>query len=198
VLPVQTTTAPAFVPGRPVLAEGEVRIAGVARIVNREEMGRLALADKSDALDAAADGDCEGAEHAWTLALRHRTRSSDWRSSNRPPVAQAIARCFAERAAERVVEGDAILDRVREIEHARAWDPRAPLVWSTGAELGALAHGRAIGTDDLGLRFRWAEAAVRADPRRSWDRRLAEETRGKQLELQLPVRVPEPDRELER
>jgi hypothetical protein len=177
VLPAQAVTAPAFVPGKPVLAAGEVRISGVATIVSRDEMGRLALADKTDALAAAGGGLCEDAERSWMLALRHRTRSAQWRDSNRPPVARAIAACWARRAGAGLQEGDELLDRVRELERARSWDPRARDVWTEAEQIGAIAHGRAIGTEDPIVRFQWAEAAVRADPRRSWDRRLAERTR---------------------
>ena len=177
VLPVQTATAPAFVPGAPVFAAGEVRIANLSEIVSREEMGRLALADKASALSAAAAGQCEAAEHAWNLALRHRTRSHQWRRGNRLPVAQSIARCYAARAAQGLLDGDSLLDRVRELEHARSWSPRTPEVWTHARQIGDIAHSRAVAAEDPATRFKWAEAAVRADPRRSWDRRLAESLR---------------------
>lgn len=177
VLPAQAATLPSVVPALPTYANGEVRIPGLVTIVSREEMGRLALADKAGALAAAAGDRCEDAERAWDLALRHRTRSADWRRANRPPVARAIAACFARRAGAGSFDGDDLLDRVHELERARAWDPTEPATWTNASRVGASAHGRAVATEDPIVRFQWAEAAVRADPRRSWDRRLAERTR---------------------
>ncbi|MEQ1507847.1 MAG: hypothetical protein ABMB14_36800, partial [Myxococcota bacterium] len=177
VVPAIEAAGRAALPESPVFARGEVVLPGLIRVVSRDEMARLALDDKGRALTEAKAGRCDDAEGAWTLALRHRTRSGDWRAGNRPPVARAIARCFAHRAAIGVRDGEALLDRIRELEHARDWDTREAVVWDAAVGLAADAHARAIATRDPIERFQWAEAAVRADPRRSWDRRLAERTR---------------------
>lgn len=178
VWPAEAASWPAFLPEHPRFAEGEVRIPGQVRIVSTSEMGRLALVDRTAALDAAAAGNCEAAEASWTLALRHRTRSRDWRSANRPPVARALAQCLGTRAGSGNRTGDALLDRVREIEAGRLWAPREPTLLRSGAAIADEAHGRAVATDDPHLQFQWFEAAVRADPTRSWDRRWAERARG--------------------
>jgi hypothetical protein len=75
------------------------------------------------------------------------------------------------------MEGDALLERVGELEKARDWDPRVAEVWQIGEVVGREAHERAVASDLVRVRFLWAEAAVRADPSRSWDRRLAEKSR---------------------
>jgi hypothetical protein len=177
VLGAKKVGAGAVLPQVPVYARGEVRFPGLVKVVSREEMNRMALSDLSSAFHRANKRECEEAEHFWELALRHRTRSRDWRASNRPPVARAIATCWAERASVRSQEGEALLERVREIERARDWDPRERAVWVEAVGIASEAHERAVAAQDPVLRFRWAEAAVRADPRRSWDRRLAERAR---------------------
>lgn len=194
VLPALSASGPAQVPEQPRFAEGEARLSRVVTIVSTDEMGRLALVDSGQALAHAAAGRCEEAEASWTLALRHRTRARVWRDANRPPVARALARCLSNRAGSGPTGGDALLDRVHEIEAARLWDPREPAVWTNGARVAELAHDRAVRSDDATVRFRWFEAAVRADPRRSWDRRWAEKARGSWLGADRGPEEREPER----
>ena len=147
----------------------------------------LALEDLAIVFERAQRLSCEEAEEAWERALRHRTRSGEWRKANRPPVAKAIAACFAERASSRDRAGEELLARVAEIAHARDWDPGEGAVWRHAVGIAREAHNRAIAATDPDEIFRWAEASVRADPRRTQDRRLAEKIRRRLLEIKGPL-----------
>jgi hypothetical protein len=119
---------------------------------------------------------------AWTLAVRHRSRSVDWQRKHRRDVAPVLARCWSARAAAGSREGEDLLDRVRELQEGRSWDPREDAVWSDAVAIATEAHERARAATTDEDRFRWHDAAVRADPRRSWDRRWAEQARTRMLE----------------
>ncbi|MEQ1567921.1 MAG: hypothetical protein ABMA64_19940 [Myxococcota bacterium] len=177
VWPATRAEWPLLLPERPVFARGEVRMPAAVRVVSAEQVARLTLSDRSLALQAASEGRCEDAERSWAQAVAHAPLDRVWQAANRPTVARALAACWAGRAGARSADGDALLDRIDEVERARGWDAREPTQWIVGPELAAVAHRRAVDSDLARVRFLWAEAAVRADPRRSWDRRLAEQAR---------------------
>ncbi len=175
VLPVSAPHEPA------VFARGEMIVSDAVIVVSRQRMDAFAADDVVAASDAARDGRCTDAEAAWTLAVRHRSRSADWQRRNRRTVAPLIAQCWSARASSGPRDGDALLARVLELQDARYWDPREPAVWSDAIPIATEAHQRARAATTDEDRFRWHDAAVRADPRRSWDRRWAEQARARIL-----------------
>jgi hypothetical protein len=54
-------------------------------------------------------------------------------------------------------------------------------VWERAEPVAEAARGRALAATTDEDRFRWHDAAVRADPRRAWDRRWAEQARTRLL-----------------
>jgi hypothetical protein len=169
----------------PAFARGETRWPDAVTIVSRARMNELADEDLAAAL---ANPDCEGAQADWDRARHHRTRSGTWRDDHRPAVARKLATCWAEHA---VSCSNDLLVRIHELETARGWDPRAPAVWTLFEPIAGEAHRRALAATTDEERFRWYDAAVRADPRRAWDRRWAEQARARLLGPK-PV-APDPD-----
>jgi hypothetical protein len=169
---------------RPVFAAGEVRLPGVVTVVSRERMDAYAEEDVAASVAAARDGRCTDAEHAWLLAVAHRPRSADWKRRNVGTVAAPIAACWSSHAAAGSRDGDALLARVIELQQGRDWDPREPAVWSNAVPIATEAHARALAAVTDAERFRWHDAAVRADPRRAWDRRWAEQARARLLDAE--------------
>ncbi|MFT4627673.1 MAG: hypothetical protein ACI8PZ_006360, partial [Myxococcota bacterium] len=82
----------------PAFATGEHRWPAMVQIVSREAMYTHANADLEHAREAAKALRCGEAEAAWADARAHRIRSRDWLRARRPPVARALARCWARSA----------------------------------------------------------------------------------------------------
>ncbi|MFT4627542.1 MAG: hypothetical protein ACI8PZ_006228, partial [Myxococcota bacterium] len=111
---------------------------------------------------------------AWADARAHRIRSRDWLRARRPPVARALARCWARSA----LTGDPVV-AASLLERARSWDLRPEVVWTAGATVADALE--VLGAEAWGVDWEAAfvayDAAARADPRRAWARRWAEQAR---------------------
>lgn len=167
----------------PRFAAGEVRFPGLLSVVDRKTMLKHASSRRSAALKAAEKGRCADGEVQWERALRHRTRSPDWREKNRPEVATALARCWAEQARR-----EPSLRSVDPLDKARRWDETAPEVREAGVEIADALWPLGLERRDAGDHeeaFFLLEAVVRADPTRAWARRWAEEARAVRLGLTI-------------
>jgi hypothetical protein len=170
---------PAAAAPDPVLARGEVRWPGVARVVPAAEIGNYAAEDRAAAVGLARDGDCRRAEAAWTLAMRHVPLDRTWAAANQP--SRALSSCWSRLAEEQ--RGD---ERVDALARAHRWDDRAPdflrVSEVAGARLwdaGLVARGRG----DWEGAYAAFRDLLRFQPWRSWARRYAEEARDHRLGL---------------
>jgi hypothetical protein len=163
------------------VAEGEVRLPGRVQIVDRGTMLELAAADRALALRAAREDRCDEAAGHWERALRHRTRSGDWRRENRPLVARVMAACLSRRAESDDRERS---ERVRDLVAARTWVPRSAAAQRVGGVLAQAWWAEAMAARERGdvhTAFTVFEAIVRSDPTQSWARRYAEQARAVRL-----------------
>lgn len=168
--------------GDPVaFARGEVVFPGIVEIVDKERMAREAKADVSRAFDAASKLDCAAAERWWSRARAHRIRSTDWKASVRPGIADALAICWS-LSAERAPRAEG----VAQMRRALAWNRLHPTVHRAGSALGASLHAEGLALraeGDLDGAYAAFRDAVFVDPSRAWSRRYAEELRAERLGL---------------
>ncbi len=175
------------VPPEPVWCAGEVDLGVEVHVVSWDAMVAAAAADRQSALAHAEARRCVAAEEAWDQALRHRARSGEWRDANRPEVAAALARCWSLRGGRGARTGDALLERVEELQRARDWDPRSEVLYEEVQAVSADAWSRGMSAraaGDADQSFLWFDAAVRAEPSMAWARRYAEQARVQRLGLE--------------
>jgi hypothetical protein len=168
-------------PGEARFAAGEVRWPGAVQMVSKDAVAEHSTADLERAMQLATEGDCSGAEGAWTLAWRRNTWDQDWKEKRLPKISGYLARCWATKS----LEGDRP-DRVAAIVRARRWDHRDDQVLAAAEPLAQelYAEGeRAYRAKDWENAYRLLSDALRCDPSLSWARRWAEEARDHRLKL---------------
>ncbi|MBX2803515.1 MAG: hypothetical protein KTR31_37890 [Myxococcales bacterium] len=174
----------AEIPQQPVFARGEVHVAGVVQVVGAEQVAQATAQDLDESLDLLAADRCGAAEQAWHRARHHRPRAHAWRSRTRQQLAPYAAACWA-RLAGGDRRGEALLQRVDDVQRARWWWVTSEPVWGVGSLLADEAWQRGMaarGEADHAAAYKWFTAAVEADPSRSWARRYAEEARAARWE----------------
>lgn len=168
---------------------GEVRFPGVVTIGDAGTGEAAAEQDLAEALRLAADGACAPAEAAWRLAWLHLPRATEWRTERRGRFADAVAACWVAVARAAVDP----LDAVQPLESARYWNRRVDGLWEVADRVGDALHAAgeaARAQGDWEGAYTGFDGAVRADPRRSWARRYAEEARDQRLGLVVPEAAP--------
>jgi len=182
----------------PAFMSTEVQFPGAVQIVEREEMFRLADEDVAAAIRFAKEDECAEAEQAWVRGVRHRTRNGPWRHQELQKVKAPIAECWTRAALE--LEGPR--ERAEQLRHARSWDRDSTFLASAADEVADALWPEAMAAreaEDHETAFLLFDAAVTADPSRSWARRYAEEARGARFGWVAGSRVAieEPDDEVE-
>jgi hypothetical protein len=164
----------------PVYAVGEVRWAGAVRVAPKDEVDAIGAKTRAEAVELAAAGSCAEAEDRWVLAKRYRPRAWRRNAADRPPVARAIADCWATAAEQRPEDAPALLAK------AHRWDHHSPVLARVGAPVGdrlwdeGMAARRA---GDAETAYRRFTALLAFEPWRAWARRYAEEARDIRLDL---------------
>jgi hypothetical protein len=160
----------------PRFASGEVRWPAAIEVLPRDAV--IATADKAigSAIARAEAEACLPAEEVWTSARRHLPPHDPWQQDAQRALAGPLARCWARAARDELLRERA----VDAIVAARQWDHHDALVLEVGAALAeewaaAGDAARAEGDDEAALTA--YNAAMAADPTRSWTRRAAEEVR---------------------
>ena len=160
----------------PVYATGEVRWNGVVDVVALHTAEETAQGGLEEAIGHADAGECDRGEARYAAARRHLLPDHPWQAGARDDIGTALAICWANKASSDILTDAALTSMIS----ARRWDHRQARVQEVGRALADAwqAEGDihfAAGERDEALEA-W-NAAMTADPRRSWVRRRAEELR---------------------
>ncbi len=161
---------------------GEVRFNNVLTIGPAGTGEAAAEADRDEAIRLANSGDCDGAKVAWAHAWKHLPRATQWQTDQRAIVGERIASCLVEAAKSAPDWRDA----ARWLEEARYWDRTVNGLWDVADRVGGTLYERGMAArerEDWEAAYASFDGAVRADSRRSWARRYAEEARDHRLGL---------------
>ncbi len=168
--------------------EGEVWFDDAYQITTRTRATKEAQADHDRALELATTDDCEEAWAAWRQARWHVYRNLKWHEDRIDGVRNAVAGCYADRAAGSPDDLDA---QVEALKQGRIYDHHNDRVEELGADLAVTLE--ALG-DEHAAEEAWEAAygayrdAMIVDPSASFVRRKAEEARDKSLEIEGKVK----------
>ena len=164
----------------PVFAAGEVLFPGALTVLSVEARATAASTAREQAIDAAASGDCDAAEHSWVLARNHRAAEHDWAQTHAPRIHRAVADCHALASDDAPDRPARIASLVRARQHDHWSPPYRTRAGSLAAELMAEGHA-AREAEDWETAYRRFADAVAVDRTQSWARRYAEEARAHRL-----------------
>lgn len=168
--------------------KGETLLSEGFEVVSFQAAHDKALAVLEAGLERGKAGECGTLEESWRNARRHVARDVVWHDAQEARFVEAIVNCL-------ILKSEQTLDpeeKAPYLMQAQNWlgqtdrthDRITEVVTPVGEALEALGDERAAKKDWEGA-FRAFSASVKVDPRRSWARRKAEETRDYRLKLKL-------------
>lgn len=177
--------APTALPkgAEPGALEGSFQFPDAVHIVSRDQATEQAERALEKALGAAQAGDCGAGFELWRQARYHVWDDPDWREDAEPELNAAVARCWAERAAQ----ADSQDQAVAAIQEARWFDHNEERVRQVAEPLAQelVAQGDAAwAQEDAEAAYAaWRDALI-CDPSLSHVRKKAEEARDIRLGIQ--------------
>ncbi len=163
-------------------AKGELRYVGKLTIGSKGT-GETAARDLiTEARQLAAAGQCNAAYSSWRRANFHLPKARIWLEEQRESLRDGMSTCYAQRAQN----ADDHVRSVEDLELARYWNHRNPVVQSIQTEMADALEEKAIEAQldqDWNEAYTYWRATLRAEPGRSWARKQLEEVRDRKLGL---------------
>ena len=142
--------------------------AGARRQVDASAVAALAWVQQQ-----TSSTECAAAEDALAAAVRQFTRETQ--AELRAALATSLVECWS-KSARGGLRGDALWDRIADLERARSWVPDAEVLEIASHRVSAKAWHRAMAALDRGepqVAYQWFSASLRAHPSKAWARRFA-------------------------